>query len=164
MQPLKALGPHGYRVYFYQKQWEIVGGEVKLVVLDFLNNGIMEPLINSTDIVLIPKKSFATTMCGFCPISLCNVLYKFIANVLANRLKLVLPSITSQHQSAFVLGRLITDNILVAYETLHLMDSRIRGKKGFMTIKLYMSKAYDRVDLNFFRGDDAEIGFFGEVD
>jgi len=94
-------------------------------------------------IALIPKRSPTTTVCDFRPISLCNVLYKLIAKVLANGLKLVLPSIISQRQSAFVPGRLITDNILVEYKAPHLMDSRMRERKGFMAIKLDMSKAYD---------------------
>jgi hypothetical protein len=143
MHPLKAPGPDGYGVCFYQKHWDTVGGEAQTAVLDFLNNGIFDPLINSTFIALIPKKSLAATVCDYRHISLRNVLYKLITKVLANRLEMVLPSKISQHQSAFVPGHLITDNIFVAYEALHSMNTRIRGKKGYMAIKLDMSREYN---------------------
>ena len=57
------------------------------------------------------------------PISLCNVL--------ANRLKLILPDIITPTQSAFVPGRLISDNILIAYELTHYMLNKRNGRKGW---------------------------------
>lgn len=70
---------------------------------------------------------------------------------MANRLKVILPHIISKNQSAFIEGRLISNNILAAYETLHTMQAHMWGKDGYMTVKLDMSKAYDRSDGVFWK-------------
>jgi hypothetical protein len=142
MQPLKALGQDGFDVCFFQKHWSIIEDNVQTTIMKFLNNGIFDPSINFTYLALIPKSDQANFVCDYLPISLCNVLYKLIAKVLANKLKHVLPTVISQQQSILLPGRLITDNVLVAYKALHTMDTRLKGKKGFMAIKLDMSKAY----------------------
>jgi hypothetical protein len=71
--------------------------------------------------------------------------------VLANRLKYILPSLISCNKSAFIPGRLISDNILAVYETLHTMQARMYGRVGYMAVKLDMSKAYDRVEWEMMR-------------
>jgi hypothetical protein len=126
-----------------------VGEEVCTAITSFLHEGIMDEKINYTNIVLIPKKSNPIAVSDFKPISLCNVIYKLMSKVLANRLKAVLPVIISPNQSAFIPGRLISDNILAAYETLHSMHTCHWGKTGYVAVKLDMSKAYDRVEWGF---------------
>jgi hypothetical protein len=71
----------------------------------------------------------------------------------------VLPSIISPEQSAFIPGRLISDNIMVAFEALHTINSRIKGNEGFMALKLNMSKAYDRIEWNFLEAILRKLGF-----
>ena len=128
---------------FYQKFWHIVGDDVSVVVLDFLNNGTTLPGINYTHIVLIPKVKLPGRMTDYRLISLYNVIYKIISKVLANKLKLILPQLISLTQSAFVRGCLITDNVLMAYETLHTKHSRRSSRWGSLALKLDINKAYD---------------------
>lgn len=72
---------------------------------------------------MIPKKKKPNCVADFRSINLCNVLYKLASKVLVNRLKLILPDIISENQSAFTSGRLINDNVLVAFEVFHAMHN-----------------------------------------
>ena len=128
-------------------------------MLCFLNSGSIPNSLNHTFITLIPKKKNPEYVTVFKPISLCNVLYKIFSKFLANRLKRVLPNIISEHQSAFLKGRLITDNILVAFETLHYMKNHNSENSGFMALKLDMSKAYDQVEWSFLKAVMSQMGF-----
>jgi hypothetical protein len=87
------------------------------------------------------------------------VLYKVIAKCLVNRLRPILGDIISINQSAFVPGRLITDNALVAFECLHFIEHNKSEKKSFCAYKLDLSKAYDRVDWGFLRRAMERLGF-----
>lgn len=75
--------------------------------------------LNDANVTLIPKCSVPEAIRDLRPIALWNVLYKVIAKVLANRLKIVLLRIISDTQSTFVEGRYIIDNVMVAFEIIH---------------------------------------------
>ncbi|KAL0292085.1 UNVERIFIED_CONTAM: hypothetical protein Scaly_2605800 [Sesamum calycinum] len=119
MAPLKSPGPDGMPPIFYQKFWHVVKSDVISCVLNFLNSRILPMGFNETHIVLIPKCKQPQSLSQYRPISLCNVAYKIASKSIANRLKPWLDRIISPAQSAFVPGRLITDNVLLAFETNH---------------------------------------------
>lgn len=160
MYPTKAPGPDGMTARFFQNYWDIVGQSVIVACLKFLNEDSQIPeKLNETNVCLIPKCKNPKRMTELRPISLCNVLYKIISKALANRLKLVLDRIISPSQSAFVPGRLISDNLLVASEALHYLKLKTRGVKGWMAVKLDVSKAYDRMEWRFLDKMMDRMGF-----
>ena len=148
---LKAPGPDGLHAVFFKKYWDILGPDITQEVLFAINSRQIPAEWNDTTIVMIPKVDSPEVVTQFRPISLCNVLYKIISKMLAARLKSILPEIISPTQSAFVPGRLITDNILVAYECVHKIKNKRSGQYGLCAVKLDMHKAYDRVEWVFLR-------------
>ena len=98
-------------------------------------------------------------MSHFWPINPCNVIFKLVSKVLANRLKMISGSIISECQSAFVANGMITDNILISFKTLHYMKSKRQGNTAHMAIKLDMSKAYDRVEWDYLKALMLKMGF-----
>ena len=133
--------------------------DVTQAVLSCLNSGSILKSINHTFITLIPKVNNLKKVSDFRPISLCNVIYKIISKVIANHLKPLLDSIISETQSAFIANRLDTDNILLAFESLHHMKTNCTRKKGFMAMKLSTSKAYNRVEWVFLERILLKLGF-----
>ena len=154
MSPTKAIGFDGMPALFFQKYWLIVGQDVTRICLGLLNDNCNVGKIDKTIISLIPKVGNPKIMKDFRPINLCSVLYKIISKCLANRLK-----VFSKNQSAFVGGRLIHDNIIASFESIHLMkhDKFSNGKK--MALKLDMSKAFDRMECKFLEVVMVKIGF-----
>ncbi|KAL0314573.1 UNVERIFIED_CONTAM: putative mitochondrial protein [Sesamum angustifolium] len=149
MAPLKSPGPDGMPPFFFQKFWHIVKTDVISATLAFLNELILPPGLNHTHIALIPKCKKPETLTQFRPISLCNVVYKIASKTIANRLKPLLDSFISPCQAAFVPGRLITDNVLLAFEVNHYLNTKKWGEKGHMALKLDISKAYDKIEWKF---------------
>ena len=108
---------------------------------------------------MIPKTKNPQKITNYYPISLCNVIYKLISKVLANRLKKILYNVIHEAQSAFVPRRPIIDNVVVAFETMHSIAKRKKGKAGSMAIKLDMSKTYDRVEWTYLGSMMRKMGF-----
>ena len=96
------------------------------------------------------------------PINFGNIVSRIISKVLANRIKCILPNVISDSQSAFVPNRSITDNSTVAFEMLHRMRNRRKGRTCHMTVKLDISKAYDKVEWEFLQRIILKIGILNQ--
>jgi hypothetical protein len=107
----KALGPDSFIGIFFKECWEII----KVDVLEAFHqlhamNGAEFKFLNSTNIVLIPKKSDAKSVGDYRPISLIHSIAKIFSKLLANRLAPFLNNLVSKSQSAFIRKRCIQDN------------------------------------------------------
>lgn len=156
---LKAPGPDGYPCLFYHKDWDIIKEVILKSVWDFVASGFVLPILNRTHLVLLSKVPCPEDVGQFRPISLCNFAYKIISKVLANRLKPLLPSLVSSFQNAFVQGRQIQDNVLVAHEAYYRLKCLTKGKNWKMSLKVDMHKAYDRVEHDFLHAALLKFGF-----
>ena len=99
-------------------------------------------------LTLIPKVLHPEYISRFRPITLCNVSYKIITKTMANRLKEIMQGVVGPNQSSFVSSRQIVDNVVLYQEVLHSMRLK-NSRKGIMTIKIDLEKAYDRLYWDF---------------
>lgn len=158
----KSPGKDGLNPAFYQAYWSIVGSDVVKFCQTFLQTGELPTGVNSTVVCLIPKKTVPESMQDLRPISLCNVVIRILSKVLSNRLKVCLGNIISDKQNAFIEGRLLTDNALIAFEVNHYMKHRTQGRNGIVGLKIDISKAYDRLEWSYLRNMMLKFGF-GEI-
>jgi hypothetical protein len=128
-----------------------------LLVIFFYSNQLLQEQ-NHTFIALIPKRLGAFAVQHFWPISLCNIIYKIISKLLANRLKPLLSKIISTFQSAFVPGRHIQDNSILSHEMLHSFKNK-QGRGGFMAVNIDMEKTFDKMEWAFLLIIMKKLGF-----
>jgi hypothetical protein len=159
MAPSKAPGVDGFTAGFFQRHWDLLKQDIVQAVLDFLNGGVLPTGMNDTSITLIPKVKHPQKISQYRPISLCSVLYKIGAKCIANRFRGFLGDIIGEEQSSFIPGHLITDNVLIAYESVHVMRRRKKGRNFSCAVKLDMMKAYDRVEWHYLEAIMSKLGF-----
>ncbi|XP_039004068.1 uncharacterized protein LOC120131027 [Hibiscus syriacus] len=143
----KSPGPNGYTIGFFKAAWSIVGSDFTSAVRYFFQTSYLLPAFNSTALVLVPKFPNATLAKEFRPISCCSVVYKTITRILVDRLTTYFPGLISHNQSAFVKGRNIVDNTLLAQEIVKGYSKKNLSPR--CTVKIDLQKAFDSVNWDF---------------
>ena len=143
MREDKAPGPDGFTVNFFHSCWNLLKFDVWGMVEESHTTQKIWPALNATFFTLIPKENKPSTPNKFRPIALCNVLYKIITKIIANRLKPLLPSLISVEQTGYVEGRKILDGIILAHEAIHSLKTT---KNPGMLLKLDLSKYFDKLN------------------
>lgn len=82
-----------------------------------------------------------------------------MAKAIVHKLQMIMPHCIDEAQSAFVPGRLITDNVIVAFELLHTFKRQVGARCSSFALKLNMSKAYDRVEWPLIATVMLKMGF-----
>ena len=132
---------------FYKAAWSVVGKDFVTAVQSFFIYGFMPRSVNATLLALVPKTADAEKMTDFRPIACCNVIYKVVSKIIARRLKATLPEAIELNQCAFVEGRLLLENVLLATELVK--DYHKTSVTSRSAIKLDISKAFDTVSWEF---------------
>lgn len=146
--PDKSPGPDGFQPFFFQAFWDIIKLDVIAAIKFFFETSEMPTSWKQTYIALVPKVSNPSLAHHFRPISLTNTIYKIAAKILANRMSKLMPSLVSSSQSAFIPGRNIIDNILLAQELMHSLH-RAPPSRSLMLLKIDMEKAFDRFQWGY---------------
>lgn len=142
----RSPSPDGWTFEFFLSFFDLLGDDILKMVLELKDKGMMPWNLNSTFISLIPKVDHLDTFGEFRPISLCNVLYKIVAKVIALRVKPLLYNYIFEEQLGFLNNRHIHEVVGVAQQTFHLVKTK--GLNVFI-LKIELSKAYDKVSWTF---------------
>lgn len=109
-------GSDGFSSKFFKCAWSVIGEEVTGAIQDFFRTGRLLKSVNTTIVTLIPKSSTASTIKEYRPIACCSVLYKIISKILTLRMSSIMNILVNEEQAAFVPGRFIHDNTILAQE------------------------------------------------
>ncbi|GJU37563.1 RNA-directed DNA polymerase, eukaryota, reverse transcriptase zinc-binding domain protein [Tanacetum coccineum] len=157
----KASGPDGYSSKFFKAAWMVIGNDVCAAIKEFFTSRKLLGEFNTTLISLVPKSKAPAKVIDYRPISCCNIVYKGISKVITNRIKTVLGELVDVNQSAFIPGRQISDNILLAQE--FLKGYNWGYVTGCCAFKIDIMKAYDTVNWSFLEFCLKEFGFHPEL-
>ena len=147
LNPNKASGPDGLTLGFFKSSWDIIGVEVTTAIGQFFTSGFLPAAANATILSLVPKKQGASAVTDYRPISCLNTVYKVISRLLVRRLKPMLQDLIVPNQTAFVKGRLLIENTILAGELVNGYHKHTSSKR--ITIKVDIAKAFDTLSWEF---------------
>lgn len=124
---------------------------------EFFQNVKLLKQVNHGVVALIPKVKHAPKARDFRPISCCNVFYKTITKIIANRLAEVVPSIVDQAQNAFLEERLMNDNILLAQQLIRKYGRSTCTPRSMLMVDI--TKAFDTISWTFLLELLLQLGF-----
>ncbi|XP_026431629.1 uncharacterized protein LOC113328844 [Papaver somniferum] len=153
----KAPGPDGFPSHFFKYSWSIVGDDMVACIQNFFTKSKLLKEVNNTFITLIAKNKNPPTVSDFRPISCCNVLYKCITKIISLRMKRILWGLISHNQSAFIPGRSIQVNIMLAHELVRNFH-KLNGSPR-CALKIDLRKAYDIVKWSVIFHVLKQLGF-----
>lgn len=153
----KAPGPDGFTGKFFKSCWGIIKNDV-VAAFNALHDARNKhfSLLNSANVVLIPKKEGVEGIEDYRPISLVHGFGKLFSKVLAIRLRPLMHSLISMNQSAFIRGRSIHDNFMYVR---NMVRKHHRTKRPILLFKLDISKAFDSVRWDYLLALLQNIGF-----
>lgn len=143
----KSPSIEGFTAKFYTSYWDIIGKHFTYAIIFFSSSFKLLDLFKNTLLTFIPKSKNVSRLEDFHPISLCNMFYKTITKLLANRLKKVVPHLIHPTQTAFIQGRDISNNITLEHELCGDLFSGHRSK--VFCAKIDLKKAFDSVNTSF---------------
>ncbi|GBG78166.1 hypothetical protein CBR_g26199 [Chara braunii] len=140
----KRSGSDGLPVEFYEATWEHIGADLLKLYNRVSDGDILTEEMKLDIITLIYKKDDKSNIRNWRPISRLNVSYKILAKALSRRLAPHLPRLVHKDQGAFIQGRSIAENILMAVRALEVIP---REKRQVIAAMLDLEKAYDLMEI-----------------
>jgi hypothetical protein len=142
-------------VEFFKHLFDIVGEDLLEMVEESRIKGFIPGALNSAFITLIPKVNKPNQFGDFRPISLCNLSYRIISKIIADKIKPILSRSLSEEQLGFLQGRQIQDAIDIVHECIHSIKKK---KSKSLVLKLDLQKAYDSINWDMLRMILLQIG------
>lgn len=153
----KAPGLDGFNAFFFKTSWQVVKNDVREAIFEFFDTSNLYLAVNCSLITLIPKSPEANTIKDMRPISCCTTIYKIISKILTTRLAEVINYVVHENQSAFVPGRIIHDNIMMAQELIRGYNRKHISPRCM--VQMDVQKAYDTIEWSALRYIMIELGF-----